>query len=1260
MNKKLSGRALVIQLSSREMRIACMTLGRKPKPRGTAVLPVPEGAVEDGVILRPEAVRELLRSALIRPELKGTKNAVFILCSTQVLSETVAVRTAKGRFTSAAQKDKLLGKTLETNRDIYFPVDTRGSRLVWTDIGPMDSAEEEPAESVQLWAVPETILKSYYRLANDCGLKVVRLDYCGNSFANAVGASFAVPAPKKEQKPKKARAPKKAKTAPAAPSAPDAPAASDGADAAAVPVAATESAVAAEAAADGGAAVAVMAPPEEKTPETVLYLLSVSDFLMMTFVREGQVVHQRILTQGGPYVDELGDARMVLELYETERQGENNIRVVVCGAGSGDPEYIERVASTLRKPAEGQEGLIGTEWCLCAGVARTRLDFGDVEMNFPGRPNLLGKFWQYGLLLAAGGVLAVTLLTYFGSTFQWSASLAGKNQTLQTLEVQLAPISGYEQNWNSYVSYYNSYASDWQTLLGSDEEGAESPGALRTYNDNLVLMLEELERVLPEGVSVYDIGIAPNGLGLRFVCEDEIDAAYTIKALRSLEYAGEPLYISDLTRGPNAPSGSEVLSVLSSAGLAGAEGVTLPEGVDLSSLTGAEDLTGDETSSEEPPTKGSGPAVLDVLDGISELTTQDKNTLKDIARRVAAGERVTSSDVDAVKNIIGKVPEERRRAVAVSMCAETSTSKYTLGYLIGRATETQREDAFMAMLENPFALYLFAEQVWDSPEMIGSILGFGFLHQNLLPPGIMDKAAAAFAGAQTGNTDALRELIPIMKDMDLSSVKQLMTEFTATHLTDCEALVMKDSDLSRVLAYYLATEMGLDPGAGSSSGTGSGSGTGTGTGTGSGSGTGTGSGSGSTQKPTERDPETGMYVDPETGLLIVSGSSDLLYEKETKQYVDKKTLEYIHRNTKKLFDLRTGLDIDRETKKLIDPESGEFVYPDPIFVDKMDECSLRVTRVLETRIGINANDVDWEKTDWTGINWRVMSMDEIVEALCEQAWNQLLDIAYNPQTNRYYYTLYADPKNDSLYIDPRTGLHIAGRTGRLVSASGSVIDPTKRSELDGLLSLVRQEAVFRRFAGVDADVNTADWSLVDWRELNWNTLASEENAERIADDLWPLPDTSEPGSSSPEPGTAAVGGVHADPDTGRLVDADGNPVDPTAVPEIATVIDRVTELCAQEGIDLSSVDWSAIDWRGIDIENWNQEGLQNLLGQAAQQLSGGAFPGELGGGEQEQPQDNRIFFTVALPYKESLIQAELERRGLSRADMRQRLEVAFE
>ena len=235
-------------------------------------------------------------------------------------------------------------------------------------------------------------------------------------------------------------------------------------------------------------------------------------------------------------------------------------------------------------------------------------------------------------------------------------------------------------------------------------------------------------------------------------------------------------------------------------------------------------------------------------------------------------------------------------------------------------------------------------------------------------------------------------------------------------------------------------------------------------------------------------------------------------------------------------------------------------------------------------------------------------------------------------------------------------------SGRLVDSSGAVIDPTKRSELDELLDGVRQEAVIRRFAGVDADVNTADWSLVDWRELNWNTLASEENAERIADDLWPLPDVTEPEPDvSPEPDVGETVGVHADPNTGRLVDADGNPVDPMDVPTIAPVIEYLTgAVYEQNGIDLSGVDWSAIDWRGIDIENWNQEGLQNLLGQVMQQLSGGAFPGELGGGEQEQPQDNRIFFTVALPYKESLIQAELERKGLSRADMRQRLEVAFE
>ena len=81
--KKLSGKGLVIQLSSDKIRIAKTNLGAAmPQLQASFVADLPEGAVEDGVIHDLEKVREVLKNALATEELRRVKKVVFALCTT--------------------------------------------------------------------------------------------------------------------------------------------------------------------------------------------------------------------------------------------------------------------------------------------------------------------------------------------------------------------------------------------------------------------------------------------------------------------------------------------------------------------------------------------------------------------------------------------------------------------------------------------------------------------------------------------------------------------------------------------------------------------------------------------------------------------------------------------------------------------------------------------------------------------------------------------------------------------------------------------------------------------------------------------------------------------------------------------------------------------------------------------------------------------------------------------------------------------------
>ena len=72
-------------------------------------------------------------------------------------------------------------------------------------------------------------------------------------------------------------------------------------------------------------------------------------------------------------------------------------------------------------------------------------------------------------------------------------------------------------------------------------------------------------------------------------------------------------------------------------------------------------------------------------------------------------------------------------------------------------------------------------------------------------------------------------------------------------------------------------------------------------------------------------------------------------------------------------------------------------------------------------------------------------------------------------------------------------------------------------------------------------------------------------------------------------------------------------------------------------------------------------GLEDLLNQWLPTLPGGTGTGTgtgTGAGQTVDPDDKRIYFTVTLEYKQALIDAELERKGLSNEAKVEKLEVA--
>lgn len=512
--QRLSGRALVVQITEREIRIAQMTLGSDVISE-RVILPTPPNAVEDGQLVGLDALRDAMEPVLRQGLFRRCRKVVFSLCSTQVISESVTV--------PAVKKQQRLGQMLLANMDEYFPIDPGEYQLSWESVG-VEQREDARLLRVQLWAVPRAMLQRYYALANSMGLSVAAVDFCGHSHATAVDADFALP--------------KHAKSS---------------------------------ADTDDG---------------VCLYINAESELLLLTFVHNGQVRLQRLLQRGYSQQDDLNEAGIVLD-YFSAMPGHARLTSAVLSGGQGkEAGLAPALASLLNVPVEMAETDYGAQWLLCQGAALTALDFGDPELNhITGARAPINRAWQYGLVFLGGAALTASVLLLLTSKLSWSTELDGLRAQQDRLTALAQQNAGCAENYHKYSSMYDAYSADWDTVFDS----------VRTYNDNLELVLGELEAKLPKKSTVTALSTTELCLAAQVAFQSKEDAAYFLVALRDVPFMTLNT-VSSLTIGPReAYSPDNMIAALYEK----AE----KESPVPSTEESATDST-EESSTEEPPTEG--------------------------------------------------------------------------------------------------------------------------------------------------------------------------------------------------------------------------------------------------------------------------------------------------------------------------------------------------------------------------------------------------------------------------------------------------------------------------------------------------------------------------------------------------------------------------------------------------------------------------------------------------------------------------------
>lgn len=520
--QRLSGRALVVQITEREIRIAQMTLGSDAISE-RVILPTPPNAVEDGQLVGLDALHDAMEPVLRQGLFRRCRKVVFSLCSTQVISESVTV--------PAVKKQQRLGQMLLANMDEYFPIDPGEYQLSWESVG-VEQREDARLLRVQLWAVPRAMLQRYYALANSMGLSVAAVDFCGHSHATAVDADFAMP--------------KHAKSS---------------------------------ADTDDG---------------VCLYINAESELLLLTFVHNGQVKLQRLLQRGYSQQDDLNEAGIVLD-YFSAMPGRARLTNAVLSGGQGkEAGLAPALASLLNVPVEMAETDYGAQWLLCQGAALTALDFGDPELNhITGARAPINRAWQYGLVFLGGAALTASVLLLLTSKLSWSTELDGLRAQQDRLTALAQQNAGCAENYHNYSSMYDAYSADWDTVFDS----------VRTYNDNLELVLDELEAKLPKKSTVTALSTTELCLAAQVAFQSKEDAAYFLVALRDVPFMTLST-VSSLTIGPReAYSPDKMIAALYEK----AEKESPVPSTEESATDGTEESTTDsteESSTEEPPTEG--------------------------------------------------------------------------------------------------------------------------------------------------------------------------------------------------------------------------------------------------------------------------------------------------------------------------------------------------------------------------------------------------------------------------------------------------------------------------------------------------------------------------------------------------------------------------------------------------------------------------------------------------------------------------------
>lgn len=141
-----------------------------------AAIPTPPGVIKDGYLQGSAALRDVIKHALSTYQMK-TKDVIFTVASSKIVTREVVLPPVKPN-----QIDALI----RSNLSEYFPIDLSSYDIAHIVLEQFADGPDKGKYRTMIMAADKSLVSSYDELATMCGLRLVSLDYAGNSIFQSI------------------------------------------------------------------------------------------------------------------------------------------------------------------------------------------------------------------------------------------------------------------------------------------------------------------------------------------------------------------------------------------------------------------------------------------------------------------------------------------------------------------------------------------------------------------------------------------------------------------------------------------------------------------------------------------------------------------------------------------------------------------------------------------------------------------------------------------------------------------------------------------------------------------------------------------------------------------------------------------------------------------------------------------------------------------------------------------------------------------